>query len=94
MDNTNVSELAGRARRLKTLAETVGWQELCDVFEERRNNWALTAGNDLLRKNSTINQRDIDWRAGFIAGCEWLLANPDAVEGNLERVLRRADRNG
>jgi hypothetical protein len=93
VDNSDVSHLAAQARRLKGLSETDGWQELQQVFTDRKNKWAVALANDLLRKDSTINQREVDWRAGFVAGCEWILSNPDAVAGNLERALKRADRN-
>lgn len=92
MDSAKLAELGDRAMRLHKLSEHEGWDELRRAFEVRKEKWTRNLAQRLLLKDSTIDQREIDWQNGFLAGCKWLLDNPDMAEETLEKALRQVER--
>lgn len=81
-----------RAKALHDLAETRGWTELHAVYDEQRAAYVRRLGNDLLRKGAEIDQRDIDYHAGFFDAWRQILAQPDKAEKRFEKEALRETR--
>lgn len=61
------------------------------MFVEERDKYARRLGNDLLRKGAEIDQREIDYWAGFFDAWRAILAQPDRAEKRFEKALRKQE---
>lgn len=80
--------LRDRARRLGAIKDNAGWLELRAEYERKRERWIKSH----LLSPMSIDLRELDFKRGFWAGCQWLLDNPEMAEKSLQEALSRADR--
>jgi hypothetical protein len=80
---------AEQAQRLHALAKHPSWHELKAIVEREEAKFVAAHGASFLRRGCLLDQRDIDFKAGFIAGAKWLLAKPAKAEATLEQALQK-----
>lgn len=90
MDNTATSRVVDRGKKLAALHKTDGWNELRLMFAARKERYSRNLADRLLVQGAAFDQREIDWRAGFFAGCDWLLNSVENADASLEIALERA----
>lgn len=88
-DPDAVAALRDRTVKLSQLREHPSWPELRSCLEERKTKTFAGIQRQLV-SGVAIDQRWLDRVAGFFAGAEWLLDNPDMTEQKLQRAVERA----
>jgi hypothetical protein len=83
MDNTVAARVIDRAKKLAALQKTDGWLRL--MVAARKEKFSRNLADRLLVQGVAVDQREVDYRAGFFAGCEWLLGSVDHAEESLEK---------
>lgn len=84
-----------RARELDKLKEHPSWETLRNEFELLRQAYTTKLARQLLKgglKAEALNQRELDYQRGFLAGAEWILELPEFAVNALEAALRRMER--
>jgi hypothetical protein len=90
VDNTVAAKVIDRGKKLAALQKTDGWAELRLMVAARKEKFSRNLADRLLVQGVAVDQREVDYRAGFFAGCEWLLGSVDHAEESLEKALVRA----
>jgi hypothetical protein len=86
---TDLSGLGDRAKALAKLKGTDGWKTLGEIYTERRIAYQAKVGRDVLRRGYEINQREIDYNAGYFFGVQQLLDKPEQFEQQMEAALQK-----
>lgn len=84
-----------RARELEKLQDHPSWDTLKNEFELLRKAYTTKLARQLLRgglKAEALNQRELDYQRGFLAGAEWILELPEFAIDALDKALRRMER--
>ena len=89
MDAEKLKVIGDRAQELSKLKKHPSWPVLREIFEGKKNQWFGSLARSLMA-GQLVDQREIDRKAGFFAGAEWILDNPDMAEASLNRALKKA----
>jgi hypothetical protein len=82
-------ELLARQGALTSLTKHPAWPDLqAEVMRKRQRIEKLVLAKTIAAKPGTINEPEITWLSGFIAGMEWFSQVPEQAEASLERFLK------
>jgi len=79
--------------QIASLSRDTRWELLKEVYERRRRELSECLGRQqLVFSAQPVNQRRVDYTAGFWAGVQAILHAPDSAEKALERALSDQER--
>lgn len=87
--------VADRAASLRKLKDHPSWITLREEWDAQKKQHMERLATQLLAGGPTgppVNQREIDYRRGFIHGAELILNNPDKIESTLEALREQSRR--
>lgn len=90
-DPDKVVALTNRAIALRELATSTAWAELRAIADERRQEFFRTFAKTLMR-GEPVDQRKVDYTAGYYQGIADLLRAPEKAESEMRSALKRAER--
>lgn len=85
------------ARDLAKLTEHPSWAVLRQVFAQEREKAERRLAREMYGGGEThpaIDQRQIDYRRGFLRGCQAVLDAPELAEQLFERAMRTEEKRG
>jgi hypothetical protein len=84
---TDIGLLGDRTKALAKLRETEGWKVLSEIYAEKKTKYVGLIGRQVLSRIK-LDQRELDFRAGYFRGISDLLGAPDAIEQVMEAALQ------
>lgn len=93
----HVARLGDAARDLGKLTEHPSWKLLRDTFEKARADAELRLANELFSGGEgakPADQRKIDYRRGFLRGCQAVLDHPERAVKAFEEAMERMEQGG
>ena len=88
----HLKELGNQAREFEKLTERPEWHTLRAVFEQRKQSYLRKLANDLIAggdKADPLNQREIDYRRGWLRGAQAILDAPEQVIAEFQKALEK-----
>ena len=84
--------VAEDARIFTELMEQPGWKRLRERLTREEDEYLLDVARRLLdgRKELVVDQREIDFMAGFWKGAKYVLLHPEKAEQSFEKAARLA----
>lgn len=97
MRNREVAKKGDIARDLAKLTEHPSWPTLRAVFADAREKAERRLSREMFSGGEThapIDQRAIDYRRGFLRGCQAVLDAPELAQQAFERALETEEKRG
>lgn len=85
------------ARELAKLTEHVAWPTLRAVFAEAREKAERRLAREMFSGGEThapLDQRAIDYRRGFLRGCQAVLDAPELAQHAFQKALETEEKRG
>lgn len=95
--NRQVAKQGDVAQDLAKLTEHPSWPTLRQVFTDARDRYERKLAREMLaggEDTGTVDQRKVDYRRGFLRGCQAVLDHPELAARMFEKALQTEEKRG
>ena len=87
----SLQSVGERAQKLGELKRHPNWSVLSDIVEGRYQKYYHSWLRQLMQGRA-LDQREIDYKTGFVDGARWIVKNVENAEDQFDNALRKARR--
>lgn len=91
-DNSSTAQAINVVQEIAKLKAHPAWSILSADINSRKNNWSSNLTKRLI-SGDLVDQREIDRKSGFFAGCLFVINMVEGSDKEIERLLREATKD-